>query len=425
MARANKKHRVDSADEVDPFAAALEEFKAAGLAFVPNAARSATFGAAALRALLAQHEEACAAGWCHESGAAVPSPRAFLALEEASVAHAGRAAPKPTARPMRGRGSAAAAAIQAGQEGRCGEPYYYASFVVNGGAVLTDLLSSLPFGGAPTALTADTTHAPRAWCFAGRNFSDSTVAGRREHTDAVPQAGTWHVQLRGTKVWKVRPCLGAAGAPWGDGSAASTDGSSARSSSGVKSCGRTSRATGAAGASGGKRGQVARGAAAAATAAVAGAKAVPMVAPLMAVPAARAIECRAGDLLLINTRTWWHCTELPPQRPASGGAVAGAARGCKKAKRGYVKEDDEDEGTLSLSVARDFDWKRSPGDADDEHPGTSTAADNSSSHVASNVDAVYATCKLARGQVALLESELPGCALPRDENPNCEVARES
>ena len=424
MAQAAKKHRRSPADDrSDAFAAALAEYKAVGLAVIPNMAPSTTFGAAALRAFLAEHDAACQVGWCHESGAAVPSPRAFLDLETSVAGDQakGKGAPAQTQPKKRSRSGGGEGATVGNKRiagaGAEASTHYYASFVVNGGAVLTDLLSRLPFGDAPSALAAVATHAPRAWCFAGRNHGSVSVAGRAEHTDDVLQAGTWHLQLRGTKVWKVRPCLGAKGAPWGDGTDVSTP--SSTSSQHARNDGAVSETSG-------------RGRAARASARSTSVNAEPNQATtatsspaseLIAVPAPRAIECRAGDLLLINTRTWWHCTELPPQRSYSQrGGVGHTAKRQKgntfSASRSNMDHNEdavyntEDEDTLSLSIARDFNWKVQGKDADDD----------ASNHVASNVDAVYCTGALSAGDVALMESELPDCALPRSDKPNCEVS---
>eukprot|EP00913_Durusdinium_trenchii_P022340 g20986.t3 len=49
------------------------------------------------------------------------------------------------------------------------------------------------------------THSAAAWVFFGRNARGRVLRGRPEHTDAIQHSGTWHVQLKGQKVWTVRP----------------------------------------------------------------------------------------------------------------------------------------------------------------------------------------------------------------------------
>ena len=110
---------------------------------------------------------------------------------------------------------------------------------------------------------------------------------------------------------------------------------------------------------------------------------------------------------------------------------------------------------ISISVARDFDWvsacgKRPCGDRheDDCHDddvsrprrtprrreeaecadngnedcdGGEEEEDQANDAIATNIDGVYATAQLSAGDVALFESELPDCALPRSSEPNCSV----
>lgn len=42
------------------------------------------------------------------------------------------------------------------------------------------------------------------WYFVGSNQSGLGLEGRVEHRDSVGAAGSWHLQLSGSKVWKVR-----------------------------------------------------------------------------------------------------------------------------------------------------------------------------------------------------------------------------
>lgn len=46
---------------------------------------------------------------------------------------------------------------------------------------------------------------PAIWVFFGRNTKRHRLPGRPEHTDSVTHDGTWHYQLSGRKIWKLRP----------------------------------------------------------------------------------------------------------------------------------------------------------------------------------------------------------------------------
>mmetsp|Transcript_11985 Transcript_11985/g.36035 ORF Transcript_11985/g.36035 Transcript_11985/m.36035 type:complete len:293 (-) Transcript_11985:83-961(-) len=89
----------------------------------------------------------------------------------------------------------------------------------------------------------------------------------------------------------------------------------------------------------------------------------------------RVVTCHAGDVLFVDTRRWYHRTELPPRQ------------------------------RLSASIAFDFGVSRSfcPGRV-------------------SNVPAVLASRNLKKGTVVFTEDQLPDCQLPRRaEGANCEV----
>jgi len=289
----------------------LDEYRSHHVAVARKAADTSAFGAAQLKDIIFTHADAVAKGWCQESGAAMPSPSAFAATTGTS------------------------------------EPCY-TSFVVNSGAAVEAVVAALPIAAPEGFDDVDVCrHMDRAWVFAGRNGKTrgggggggGSLAGRAEHTDDVAVAGTWHVQLRGTKLWSVRPCLGARGAPWGTDEAL--------------------------------------------------------------LPPPRTILCEPGDVLVINTRTWWHATEIPLQEKVPGGRGGGGGGG-------------DDDAGLS-SIARDFVWR-----GDDANEDGKEYDDG----LATNIDGVYATVALAEGDVALLESDLPDCALPRSEDPNCQVQEE-
>ena len=225
-------------------------------------------------------------------------------------------------------------------------PSWYVSFVLqNDEKLLARTLARLPLAAPPCFAGAASTTARCVWFFVGRHAPPAPappLRGRPEHTDAVSHAGTWHAQLEGKKVWHVRPLADARAWP---------------------------------------------------------PRARPPPTLGGAALAGLRVECAAGDVLLINTRCWWHRTEIPPTG---------------------------DDG-LSISYARD--WTGWPdardGDADGERGGGDDKDgedDGDDGECAmGNVDGVYASRSLKAGDVVLTEDELPDCALPEHASPNCEV----
>ena len=158
------------------------------------------------------------------------------------------------------------------------------------------------------------------WVFFGRNpVGHANLTGRSEHTDSVSHDGTWHYQLSGSKEWHIRP------------------------SSPLLELWRKEN-------NGGN---------------------LPFDSD-----SRLKIVCREGDVILINTRLWFHRTELPA---------------------GIVP---------SVSYARDFRWQ-SPSHQD----GGMT-----------NVDGLYATEDIEAGTIVFTEKDMPDVELHRScTNPNCEV----
>ncbi|KAJ1448683.1 hypothetical protein M885DRAFT_538326 [Pelagophyceae sp. CCMP2097] len=94
---------------------------------------------------------------------------------------------------------------------RRGDPWYV-SFILRGERLCDGLLKKLPRAGAfdadavPGVVGAAVRHGDHAWVFASSS-TKKNLPGRAEHTDSLaPEvAGTWHVQVSGSKVWRVRP----------------------------------------------------------------------------------------------------------------------------------------------------------------------------------------------------------------------------
>eukprot|EP00035_Acanthoeca_spectabilis_P005487 m.114283 g.114283 ORF g.114283 m.114283 type:complete len:464 (+) comp13048_c0_seq1:1681-3072(+) len=282
----------------------------------------------------------------------------------------------------RGRARAAAAALAP-------PPRFYVSTILNNvDSAVDDFLSAAP--SPPAGLFADATYDDGLWLFVGRNPCRSSaddgapappseatgthdqgldnggakngrrhgkrrrveaasgnksdapstndeegeaLAGRAEHTDDVDHTGTWHIQLCGTKTWELRP---ATDAPvWGDTPPTLTP-----------------KLPGAVKARGGR--------------------------------VVLRLVVEEGDLLMVNTRAWWHKTEIAPQRSFKG---------------------------LSVSFARDwYDGALPPPPA----PGGEKRND-------CELDPrLYAPCDLDEGDIALDSADVPE-SLPRATDPNCEV----
>ena len=162
------------------------------------------------------------------------------------------------------------------------------------------------------------------WFFFGRNpIGNVNMDGRPEHTDAISHSGTWHYQLSGCKRWLVRPTTDLIKQH------TYLDESSARTF---------------------------------------------------------CADCKEGDVLMINTRLWFHQTVIPPQR------------------------------TPSVSYARDFRLINIG-----KKQSTSMPA-NDESCTMTNVDGIYATADISLGTIIFTEGDMPDCELHRSStDPNCEV----
>jgi len=212
------------------------------------------------------------------------------------------------------------------------------------------------------------TQSTPVWFFIGQHLSDISsvpLRGRPEHTDSITSTGTWHHQVCGAKTWIIRPFLDHR--DW---------------------CGRAPRL---------RR-------------AVASVKVYHLkfyYGKVMSSfhyyiyyqairkkwsPCMRhagdgllrfKVECRQGDLLFINTRLWWHSTQIPATHSFPDG--------------------------LSISYARDF---KSPLlEVPGKFPSNSAIEADEATRM-TNVDGIYASRNVRKGDIVLTEDELPDCALP-------------
>jgi U3 small nucleolar RNA-associated protein 6 len=194
----------------------------------------------------------------------------------------------------------------------------YCSFLVQKDAVHYEaVLQQLPF---TKVKGAECYYEKALWIFFGRNpLGHAALTGRPEHTDSVSHDGTWHYQLSGSKEWYIRP------------------------SSQLLELWRKE----------GKESSFSLGN-----------------------DTEFHIVCDEGDVIMINTRLWFHRTELPASI------------------------------VPSVSFARDFRWH-----GPSHHDGGMT-----------NVDGLYATEDIEAGTIVFTEKDMPDCELHRSStNPNCEV----
>jgi hypothetical protein len=189
---------------------------------------------------------------------------------------------------------------------------------------------------------------PCLWIFFGRNrpvkcddeIPNKDLQGRPEHTDSISHDGTWHYQLSGTKRWILRPTRQLVnqfhGNLYHDEMLSST------------------------------------------------------TPPII-------IECRPGDVLLVNTRLWHHQTILPSQPCPS----ISYARDFWMSRRRDSQQTTEDDPVLGKqSVEINVDDGRNM----------------------KNVDGVYAIDDIDEGTILFKESDMPDCELHRSAtNPNCQV----
>ena len=163
----------------------------------------------------------------------------------------------------------------------------YCSFLVQEPRSVSDTLKRLPLSQLPLAAAGlryqkedenDTTaklvkmrHGPCLWIFFGRNGQRDSkkptpepLEGRPEHTDSVSHDGTWHFQWSGVKEWHLRPTEELM-KRWRD-----------------KRRNVPTHVQSDTGLIGSEDGRV-------------------------------VVKCSEGDVLIVNTRLWWHKTVIPPQ----------------------------------------------------------------------------------------------------------------
>ena len=175
---------------------------------------------------------------------------------------------------------------------------WYGSFLVQLDAAFEQLRAALPLR-EPTVLTElRAHHTPCIWVFVCKNVGAAAETpaepfrGRVEHIDAVQHSGTWHLQVSGTKTWKIRPN---SGGDWG------TVRHLQQQQQQQQQKKHTSQP---------KPPKQSAAAAAAAAAAVEAAAAAAAVPTIINGRSHLEVTVEAGDVFIINTRLWFHQTHI-------------------------------------------------------------------------------------------------------------------
>jgi len=221
----------------------------------------------------------------------------------------------------------------------------YCSFIVQNEVSMKNLIERLPtveLPISPNTLKGESDavgsmkmrHGPCIWFFFGRN-DGKDLTGRPEHTDSVSHDGTWHYQMSGKKVWHLRP---------------------------TEELLRMAKEEGCQ-----ELLQLEKGS---------GGKGV-------------MLECVAGDVLVVNTRLWWHHTVIPQQKACG-----------------------EVESVPSVSYARDF--YILPNLAREK-------LQKGHKEIMTNIDGIYAPRDIEQNTSIFTEEEMPDGEMHRSADPNCEV----
>ncbi|KAL7540561.1 hypothetical protein ACHAWF_006715 [Thalassiosira exigua] len=264
----------------------------------------------------------------------------------------------------------------------------YCSFLVqHSKIVMNDLLSkSLPLTDLPVETDDESKkgnvmkvkYGPCLWIFFGKNYHEGesqsskrpvqTLQGRPEHTDSVSHDGTWHYQLSGRKIWRLRPTAELMhrirSYQQQQEQRKVLSGMKRKASDGVCAFNETSESD----INDNSRNE----------------KYVE-------------VNCEEGDILFVNTRLWWHQTLIPPQD----------APCISYARDVYLMN--------SSSTAK-------PSDSQNAECDESIQGGKKQQSSMTNVDGTYAAEDIEADAILFTEHTMPDCELHRsNDNPNCQV----
>ncbi|KAL7441083.1 hypothetical protein ACHAXM_007965 [Skeletonema potamos] len=228
----------------------------------------------------------------------------------------------------------------------------YCSFLVqHSKEVLEDLLTNrLPMVHLPVkesdsstaAATMKVDYGTALWLFFGKNYnSNETLQGRPEHTDSVTHDGTFHYQLSGTKIWRLRSTTELTQAMRNHRKQNQSSPSNKKRKVDEDACENEANYI--------------------------------------------EVECKEGDILLLNTRLWWHSTIIPSQ------------------------------DVPCISYARDIYFTQQKDESvHEQQPNRDSSM--------TNVDGTYAAADIEADTILFTERNMPDIELPRcKSDPNCQV----
>lgn len=175
------------------------------------------------------------------------------------------------------------------------------------------------------------------WLFVGRNNSTKPMKGRSEHTDSIQHDGTFHHQVVGRKTWKIRPT---------DELRTMCDDMD------------------------------------------------------LALQDCYVHTVEEGDIFVMNTRLWWHQTEIP-------GVISAAKAGTEGGNSG---EPSGAGAGLSISYARDIYLDGRQPKVGKEEP-----------EYMSSIEGAWATGHIAKGTILFTEEDPPMSRSKEKEKANCEM----
>jgi hypothetical protein len=178
------------------------------------------------------------------------------------------------------------------------------------------------------------------WLFVGRNNSTNPMKGRSEHTDSIQHDGTFHHQVVGRKTWKIRPT---------DELRAICDDMD------------------------------------------------------LALLDNYVHTVEEGDIFVMNTRLWWHQTEIP-------GVISDDTRTTTEGLGHNGGEPSKSGSGLSISYARDI-----------YLDGKNPIKEGQEEEYMSSIDGAWATGHIPKGTIMLTEKDPPMSRSKEKEKANCEI----